>query len=209
MADIAQVAQESALFDGLTPPYSTIVADPPWPYESSRSGRFVMPKQEGQQHTRGVENLGYSVMSIDDLCALPVKALATDDAHLYLWVTNSFMTEGHRIARAWGFTPKTILTWVKTFQDDPARVSMKTGYYFRGATEHVIFAVRGSLRLQTDEGQPTAYLWPRIGAHSVKPDAFGDLVEKCSPGPYLELFCRRPRMGWDAWGKGYELAGTA
>ena len=81
---------------------------------------------------------------------------------------------------------------------------MKTGHYFRGATEHAVFAVRGSCPLLVDEGIPTAFLWPRIGAHSVKPDAFGDLVERVSPGPFVELFSRRPRLGWDSWGKGYE-----
>jgi N6-adenosine-specific RNA methylase IME4 len=191
-------------WEGLTPPYSTIVADPPWPYADANGASSTLQIRDDLRHGRQVKDLGYSTMSIADLCAMPVKALASKDAHLYLWVTNSFMEEGHQIARAWGFTPKTILTWVKTHQDDPGRVSMKTGYYFRGATEHVIFAVRGSLPLQTEDAQPTAYLWPRIGAHSVKPDAFGDLVERCSPGPYLELFCRRPRMGWDSWGKGYE-----
>ena len=64
--------------------------------------------------------------------------------------------------------------------------------------------MRGSLPLQTSEGLPTAYLWPRIGEHSRKPDAFIDLVERASPGPYVELFCRRPRLGWDSWGHGYE-----
>lgn len=202
------MTQPDPMWEGLNPPYSTIVADPPWPYDTSIKGTSALPHTVKKDGTvaRGVDNMGYSVLSIDGLCDLPVKALAAPDAHLYMWVTNSFIEEGHRIARAWGFTPKTILTWVKTHQDDPARVSMKTGYYFRGATEHVIFAVRGSLPLQTSDGQPTAYLWPRIGAHSVKPDAFGDLVERCSPGPYVELFCRRPRFGWDSWGKGYESA---
>lgn len=199
------------MFAELSPPYSTIVADPPWPYDTSTKGTSALPhtvKRDGSI-ARGVDDMGYSVMSIADLCAMPVRNVADTNAHLYLWVTNSFMEEGYAIARAWGFRPKTILTWVKTHQDDPARVSMKTGYYFRGATEHVIFAVRGSLQLQTDEGQPTAYLWPRIGAHSVKPDSFGDLVERCSPGPYLELFCRRPRLGWDSWGYGYEIGESA
>jgi len=137
-------------------------------------------------------------MSIGDLCAL--QPPATDNAHLYLWTTNSFMVEAHDIARAWGFKVKTICTWVKTHQDDRDRVSMKTGYYFRGATEHFLFCVRGSLPLQTSEGLPTAYLWPRIGAHSVKPEAFYDLVESASPGPYLEMFSRRARLGWEVWG---------
>jgi N6-adenosine-specific RNA methylase IME4 len=73
---------------------------------------------------------------------------------------------------------------------------MKTGYYFRGTTEHFLFCVRGSLRLQTTDGLPTAYLWPRL-PHSQKPDAFYDLVEQASPGPYAELFARRARFGWD------------
>lgn len=192
-------------FSDLTPPYATIVADPPWPYETSKSGRFAMPKPLEDVGQRGVELMGFGVMEISDLCALPVKSVAADNAHLYLWTTNSFMVEAHDIARAWGFTPKTILTWVKTHQGDPARVSMKTGYYFRGATEHVLFAVRGSLRLTTTEGMPTAYLWPRLAKHSRKPAAFGDLVEHCSPGPYLELFARDQRLGWDSWGNGYEV----
>jgi N6-adenosine-specific RNA methylase IME4 len=197
----------SSMFEGLDPPYTTIVADPPWPYaDVNKSGSALTHsvKNDGTV-ARGVNNLGYSAMSIDSLCAIPVANLVAPNAHLYLWVTNSFMEEGHRICRAWGFTPKTILTWVKVHQDDPSRVSMKTGYYFRGATEHVIFAVRGSLPLQVDDGVPTAFLWPRIGAHSVKPAAFGDLVERVSPGPYLELFARAQRLGWDSWGYGYEV----
>ena len=75
---------------------------------------------------------------------------------------------------------------------------MKAGYYYRGATEHLLFAVRGSLRL-AGPCRPTAYLLPRV-AHSVKPDCFYDLIEEQSPGPYLELFARRPRAAWDQWG---------
>jgi len=180
--------------------YRTIVADPPWPYRSDTTGAFVIPKpaEEVALGHRGVETMGYRSMSMSDLLALRLEA--ADNAHLYLWTTNAFMVEGHEIAKAWGFTVKTICTWVKTHQGDPGRVSMKTGYYFRGATEHFLFAVRGSLALQTAEGLPTAYLWPRIGAHSVKPEAFYDLVESASPGPYLEMFARRQRLGWDTWG---------
>ena len=193
-------------WEGLSPPYGTIVADPPWPYESAKSGSFVIPKPGDQgSWQRGVESMGFGVMSVADLCAMPLSEVAADSAHLYLWTTNAFMVEAHEIARAWGFAPKTILTWVKVHQDDPTRVSMKTGYYFRGATEHVLFCVRGSQPLLTSEGMPTAYLWPRIGQHSAKPAAFGDLVEKCSPGPYVELFARAPRLGWDHWGHGYEI----
>lgn len=192
------------IFAGLNPPYATIVADPPWLYERSIAMKRSI-KKNGEL-ARGVGQSGYERMSCEALTAMPVASLAKRNAHLYLWTTNTFMVEAHAIARAWGFEPKTILTWVKTHQKDDERVSMKTGHYFRGATEHVVFAVRGSLPLQTSTGIPTAFLWPRIGAHSVKPDTFGDLVEKCSPGPYLELFAREPRLGWDSWGYGYELS---
>lgn len=183
--------------------YRTIVADPPWPYETSKTGSFAIPKPAEDIGQRRVDNLGYETMSMDDLKAL--KPTAERDAHLYLWTTNSFIVEAHDLARAWGFKPKTMLTWGKVQQDGSP--SMKTGYYFRGATEHCLFAVRGSLRLQTSEGLPTLYLWPRL-PHSVKPDAFYDLVEKASPGPYLELFARRARLGdWHYWGD--QSLGTA
>lgn len=180
--------------------YRTIVADPPWDY----GGTFTL-KNEGERHQKGAE-CPYDCMSLDDIAAIPVRDMAEDDAHLYLWTTNKHLEFTYDIARAWGFTPKVPLTWTKTHRDDPARVSMKVGYYFRGATEHLLFCVRGSLRLQTSEGLPTGYLWPRL-PHSVKPDAFYDLVEKASPGPYVELFARRARFGWDYWGD--QSLGTA
>jgi len=153
---------------------------------------------------RSVADRGYSGMTVAELEALPVVDLAARDAHLYLWTTNRFVEAAHAIARSWGFTPKTMLTWGKVHHDDPARPSMTVGYWFRSASEHVVFATRGSVPRQTSEGVPTLMLWPRIDAHSVKPAAFGDLVERVSPGPYVELFARAPRLGWDSWGKGYE-----
>lgn len=178
--------------------YRTIVADPPWPYKdaSQSSSALIKTVKRDGSIAIGVSMADhYDPMSIEDLCAITIP-VDTAGAHLYLWTTNAFMDEAHDVARAWGFAPKTILTWTKTHQKEPARVSMKTGYYFRGATEHCLFCVRGSLRLQTAEGLPTGYLWPRL-PYSVKPDAFYDLVEKASPGPYLELFARRARFGWD------------
>lgn len=181
--------------------YVTVVADPPWPYADA--GR---PGDSGKNMIRTVKRDGavaigvhtpYSPMPIASICAL--RPPTARNAHLYLWTTNSFMDEAYDVARSWGFEPKTICTWVKVRKDDPTRISRKAGYWFRGATEHWLFCVRGSLRLQADEALPTAYLWPRL-AHSVKPDQFYDLVEKASPGPYLELFARRERLGWDTWG---------
>ncbi len=181
--------------------YRTIVADPPWPYENrDGDGYDVIAKgrvKDGSRLQRSVREMGYRTMGMSEIMSL--KPPAEADAHLYLWTTNAFMDEAHDVVRRWGFKPKTILTWVKTHQDDCGRVSMKTGYYFRGATEHVIFGVRGSLKLLAREGLPTAFLWTRT-RHSVKPEAFYDLVETASPGPYLELFARTQRLGWDTWG---------
>lgn len=182
--------------------YRTIV-DPPWPYKDvvagsdGRSGGAALVgtiKKDGTPSKTVTSD--YGAMSIAEICAL--RPPAADAAHLYLWTTNAFMCEAHEVARAWGFAPKTIVTWVKVHQDDPCKPSMKTGYYFRGATEHIVFAVRGSMRLQL-LNLPTVFLWPRL-PHSVKPDASFDLIESASPGPYLEMFSRRARMGWDTWG---------
>jgi len=179
--------------------YAAIVADPPWPYKTPGQIGASLEHRPNRDKTLGAGNAGsrsrYGAMSIEELCA--IQPPAADNAHLYLWFTNTFAVEAHAIAKAWGFKPITILTWTKVKPDGTP--SMKMGYYFRGATEHVLFGVRGSLRLRSDRALPTSYLWPRT-AHSVKPDQFYALVEEASPGPYLELFARRNRLGWDAWG---------
>lgn len=182
--------------------FKTIVCDPPWPYKGSG------PIGTGGMGERGYNNIQvdaaskYGLLSIRSLKFMDVSSLAEKHSHLYLWTTNSFMCEAHDIAKAWGFEPKTILTWVKVHKLDKTKPSMKTGFYFRSATEHVLFAVRGRLKLR-GPARPTAYLSWRL-PHSVKPKWFYRLVEEQSPGPYLELFCRRPRVGWDFWGNEVE-----
>lgn len=185
-----------------TEPYRTIVADPPWPYRTSTA--LVGNAGRGAEGGRaaGIRQIGlnnhYRTMPLADIKALSVGGLAARNAHLYLWTTNAFIEEAHVVARAWGFRPKTILTWVKTRKDDGDKPSMRTGYWFRSATEHVLFAVRGRQRL-LGPSVSTAFFHPRLG-HSVKPEAFFRMVEEQSPGPYLELFARRLRPGWDSWG---------
>lgn len=121
------------LFAELSPPYSTIVADPPWDY-----GSTFTPKLAGEEWQKGAE-CPYSVMTVEEISDLPVRSIAAKDAHLYLWTTNRHMEQAHQIARSWGFQPKTILTWGKVRQDDPEQPSMKVGHWFRSATEHVVF----------------------------------------------------------------------
>jgi len=179
--------------------FKTIVADPPWPYDNVKGPQSAPDHRPNSWNTdTGAVSsaLRYGSMSMTELKALPVKEFTEKPAHLYLWTTNSFMVEAHELARAWGFVPKTIITWTKLKPDGSP--SMKTGYYYRGATEHCLFGVRGTLRL-SGPARPTAFLSPRL-PHSVKPGWFYDLVEEQSPGPYLELFARRARDGWSHWG---------
>ena len=154
--------------------FRTIVADPPWQY--------------GNKATRGAAEDHYSTMTVENICELEVNA--ADDAHLYLWTTNGFLNESFDVVKAWGFTYKTCLTWVKP--------QIGLGNYFRSSTEHILFGVRGKLPIE-DRTLRNWFEAPR-GKHSAKPDSFYDLVEKASPGPYLEMFARRRRFGWESWG---------
>lgn len=155
--------------------FTTIVIDPPWQYDN--------------KSTRGAAEDHYPTMSYDELVGLELPA--TEAAHLYLWVTNNFLREGLELCEAWDFSYKTLLTWVKP--------QMGMGNYFRSVTEHVIFGVRGSLpTLRRDR---TNVINADRTRHSAKPDAFYDLVEEMSPGPWLEMFARRRRLGaWHVWG---------
>lgn len=185
--------------------YQTIMVDPPWPYKAPGNYGNTLEHRPNRDKTIAKIGVGsrarYGAMSIADLCNLPVGHAAAENAHLYLWTTNAFMVEAHQLAKAWGFRQSTIITWSKIKQGRPEtdpEPSMKMGYYYRGATEHCLFCVRGKLRL-TGPAVSTAFFSPRT-AHSVKPDSFYQMVEDQSPGPYLELFARRARPGWDLWG---------
>lgn len=174
-------------WEGLNPPYATITADPPWSY------RTKSPLGSG-----GVE-AQYSTLSAEDVAALPVRELAAKDAHVYLWCTNPLLFEEPtpaQIMAAWGFRYVTLLTWVK-------RGALGMGYYFRGETEHIAFGVRGTAPIPPDRRVKNVFEAQKH-RHSAKPAAFYDLVEQVSPGPYVELFARAPRLGWDHWGHGYE-----
>lgn len=173
-------------WEGLNPPYRTIVADPPWRYASAAT------KADARKH--------YSTMALGDICAMSVADLVEPDAHLWLWGTNALMEDAFRVVRAWGFQPLTIVTWCKP---QPG-----VGHYLRNNTEHVILASRGKAMVPDVKPLATWFVWPR-GAHSAKPAAFYDLVQQVSPGPYAELFCRAPILGWDSWGLGYESAVSA
>ena len=159
--------------------------------------RESLAKFRGTAAGHGSSEMLYGAMSLRDIKEMPIEKHAADNSHLYLWTTNSFMEEAYEVARAWGFLPKTIITWTKIRKKD-AQPSMKMGWYYRGATEHCLFCLRGTQRLL---GPPasTALFTERL-PHSVKPDEFYQMVEIQSPAPRLELFSRQTRIGWDSWG---------
>lgn len=233
-------------WEGLSPPYKTIVADPPWPYAD---GATLGQRSSGKAHF-----LPYSTMDMHEIASLPIAELAACDAHLYLWTTERFLWQVPAILSSWGFVRSGLLAWCK-----PPNGTL-LGSAFTPTTEFVVFArrkwgdaiqgarleaglsvaelqraVRGSVtglasmwersvRYPSEAdwaklervlgtrfnraGHPKSvdrnwFTWPR-GAHSVKPAAFFDLVERVSPASYVELFARQPRLGWDHWGWGYE-----
>ena len=188
---------------GLTPPYGTIVADPPWRYRKSK-------QPEGIVHSRTLVSDIYDTLSMRELAALPVQSLAAPNAHLYMWVTvpRLFGERGDRegfgpfqIMDAWGFRYITMLTWHKTGAPG-------LGSYFRIDTEHCLFGVRGRAPIPPSERQRNV-ITARRGKHSEKPSELMDLAERVSPGPRLELFARRRRDGWDAWGNQLSTSGQS
>lgn len=173
--------------------YGSIVADPPWelPY-GARYGK-------GGRRGRKTE-IPYSFMSVDEIMALPVADLADENAHLYLWSTRRNFREGIavQVARAWGFEPRGELIW--------GLRNGGPGGVLGNGHEPVLIASRGDL--QFPKGMPVSVVfWKQpyhTGGggkiHSAKPAGLQDLVEQMSPGPYLEMFSRRARLGWDTWG---------
>ena len=173
----------------MTGQYATILADPPWQFQN-RTGK-VAP-----EHRR---LLRYPTMEQREILELPVAKLAAARSHLYLWVPNALLAEGLRVMEAWGFTYKSNLVWHKVRKDGGSD-GRGVGFYFRNVTELVLFGVRGSMRTLPPGRTQVNLLATRKREHSRKPDEIYDIVEACSPGPYLELFARFPREGWHQWG---------
>jgi len=186
---------------GVTVKYKTIVADPPWEVKAGPTlGGYKL--RDGVQvfnvSNAKARDLEYPTMAIDEICALPVKEMADAGAHLYVWTINKYVEQTYAVARAWGFEPSTLLVWAK----QPMGGGLGGTYGI--STEYVLFCRRGSLPAKK-RVTGTWWNWKRPyenGApkHSAKPEAFQNMVESVSPGPYLEMFARRKRHGWHTWG---------
>jgi N6-adenosine-specific RNA methylase IME4 len=157
--------------------FGCIYADPPWRY--------------GNQATRASTDNHYPTMTVDEIAALPVGKLAAPKSHLWLWTTNGFLFECPRLFEAWGFEFKSSYVWVKP--------QIGIGNYVRNSHEFLLLAVRGGLVGRAKNVRS----WGEFDRtrHSAKPERIrADVVERVSPGPYLELFARQEVPGWKSWG---------
>lgn len=183
--------------------YRTIVADPPWPYER---GAFKIAEATGRDHHIEpgrfvIRESPYGFMPLPEIEALPVASLAdSSGCRLFLWTTNRFLGAAFRVMAAWGFEYGQTLVWEK--RGCSPLVSIV-------APNSAEFILVGGLGKPGRIGQfPSAVISHGVPKdHSRKPEVFLDWIEQVSPGPYVELFSRRHRLGWDVWGN--ESANTA
>ncbi|MBL8472941.1 MAG: hypothetical protein KF778_21540 [Rhodocyclaceae bacterium] len=170
--------------------FHTVLADPPWRFDN-RSGKMA------PEHKRLAR---YSTLSTAEICALPVAQLAAEPAHLYLWVPNALLPDGLQVMAAWGYQYKSNLVWEK-IRKDGGPDGRGVGFYFRNVTELLLFGVRGRAARTLAPGRSQVnVIRAQKREHSRKPDAAYELIERCSPGPFIELFARGTRAGWTAWG---------
>lgn len=181
--------------------HSILVVDPPWSYGSD-TGR---PNRVAEAHYQTVGNAGKEINRntgagiAEIISCAPVADFAAEHSHLYLWTTNPKLPFTFEVMKAWGFTYKTTLTWVKTAKNG-APHGGGMGWFFRGATEHVLFGVKGNKPIPSALRRPNVILAPPTG-HSIKPDAFYDLLDGIYPDESrIDMFARRARRGWTVWG---------
>lgn len=181
--------------------YRTLVVDPPWAYPDGW-GRLPGGQGEKMAVRRGElpqmterKPLPYPSMSLEEIRSLPIANLADPDGcHVYLWATNRYLRDAFTVLDAWGVRFGQLLVWAKT------PMGLGPGGTFAQSSEYVLFGRRGSLR-HLQRMNSTWFNWPRMDRqHSRKPEGFLDIVEMVSPGPRLEMFARRNRLGWDTWG---------
>jgi len=169
---------------------ATILADPPWQFRNS-TGKIA------PEHKRLAR---YETMRLDEIRALPVSEIAAETAHLYLWCPNALLPDGLSVMQAWGFAYKSNIVWHK-IRKDGGSDGRGVGFYFRNVTELILFGVRGkNARTLGPARSQVNLVGTRKREHSRKPDEQYEIIESCSPGPYLELFARGQRKGWKVWG---------
>lgn len=169
--------------------FGTVLIDPPWRFLNS-TGK-IAPEHKRLRR--------YQTMSFAEIAALPINDFTLPQSHLYLWCPNALLPEALNTMKAWGFTYKTNVVWYK-IRKDGGPDGRGVGFYFRNVTELVLFGVKGKLRTLAPGRSQVNLISTRKQEHSRKPDEIYDVIERCSPGPYLELFARKRTPGWKQWG---------
>ncbi|MDE3137755.1 MAG: S-adenosylmethionine-binding protein [Acidobacteriota bacterium] len=182
-------ANFETLFATIPGQYGAILIDPPWRF-TNRTGKV------GPEHKRLHR---YRTLSFDEIASLPVERLALPKSHLYLWCPNALLPEALTVMKSWGFTYKTNVVWYKV-RKDGGPDGRGVGFYFRNVTELLLFGTKGSIRTLAPGRRQVNILISRKQEHSRKPEQVYDLIERCSPGPYCELFGRGRVPGWAQWG---------
>lgn len=179
--NLAEISKGNSALD-TSQRYPIIYADPPWRYENPPMGGT----------NRSIEN-HYPTMTLEEICAMPVADLATDDAMLYLWATAPKLAECMDVIKAWGFEYRTNIVWDKE--------SIGMGYHARNQHEILLIAKRGNIPPPQAGKQPASVHREKRAEHSAKPDFYYEMIEAAYPQlPKIELFCRSPRDGWSVWG---------
>jgi N6-adenosine-specific RNA methylase IME4 len=170
--------------------FATVLADPPWQF-ANRTGKIA------PEHRRLSR---YETMTMEEIKELPVSDFVEATSHLYLWCPNALLPEGLAVMQAWGFKYKSNIIWHK-IRKDGGSDGRGVGFYFRNVTEIILFGVRGKKpRTLAPARRQVNLLGTRKREHSRKPDEQYNLIENCSPGPFVELFARGTRKGWVSWG---------
>lgn len=170
--------------------FGTVLADPPWQFQN-KTGKIA------PEHKRLNR---YETMKLDDIVALPVAQVTRPVAHLYLWVPNALLPRGLKVMEAWGFQYKANIVWHK-IRKDGGPDGRGVGFYFRNTTELILFGTRGKNARTLAPGRSQVNIMRTMKReHSRKPDEQYDIIEACSPGPFLEMFGRGSRDGWVTWG---------
>lgn len=161
--------------------YGVIYADPPWKFEvyNDETGGAALPDNH------------YATLDLEAIKALPIPAAG--DCVLFLWATVPMLPQALEVMEAWGFTYKSLITWIKDRDG--------TGYWTRNRVELLLIGMRGDVPAPAQGDQPSQAIEAPRGRHSEKPAAFAEMIEKLYPNtPKIELFARERRDGWDVWG---------
>lgn len=177
--------------------YRAILADCPWLFKNrSEKGELKNPNQH------------YECLPMEDMMSFPVEVLAASDAAIFLWGTSPMLDQQITLMKSWQFRYVGVIPWCKESKnsggldtDDPEhKWTFGPGYWFRSAAEFLIVGVRGAPRLLPTRTRVRNLIYAPVREHSRKPDQQYEIIEALLPGPYLELFSRASRIGWDHFG---------